>query len=133
LTVMVPPKLEVWSSLSVLTRDRAVAGQNSFVVAVCMLTLGSRERQDHKVPQISWGRKDYCCLTMTVTGAREAPWGPHSVREYAGSLRSRSRLAARCGRGGLVDEFCRVTERVGRWRSGPAALAAPSACRPGRL
>jgi len=75
---MVPPKLEVWSSLSVLTRDRAVAGQNSFVVAVCMLTLGSRERQDHEVPQISWGRKDYCCLTMTVTGAREAR-GVHTV------------------------------------------------------
>lgn len=76
---MVPPKLEVWSSLGVLTRDQAVARQSSFVVTVCMLTLGSRERQDHKVPQISWGRKEYCCLAVPVAGPREGHREVHTV------------------------------------------------------
>jgi hypothetical protein len=37
--------------------------------------------------------------------------GPHSVREYAASLRPRYQLASRCDRGRLLDEFCRVTGR----------------------
>jgi hypothetical protein len=37
--------------------------------------------------------------------------GPHSVREYAASLRPRYRLAARRDKSRLLDEFCRVTNR----------------------
>jgi transposase InsO family protein len=37
--------------------------------------------------------------------------GPHSVREYAASLRSRYRLASRPDKGRLLDEFCRATGR----------------------
>jgi transposase InsO family protein len=37
--------------------------------------------------------------------------GPHSVREYAASLRPRYRLAARRDKGRLLDEFCRITGR----------------------
>ena len=37
--------------------------------------------------------------------------GPHSVREYAASLRPRYQLASRCDKGRLLDEFCRVTGR----------------------
>ena len=35
--------------------------------------------------------------------------GPHSVREYAASLRGRYRLASRREKTRLLDEFCRVT------------------------
>jgi len=37
--------------------------------------------------------------------------GPHSVREYAASLRPRYRLASRRDKSRLLDEFCRVTTR----------------------
>jgi len=37
--------------------------------------------------------------------------GPHSVREYAASVRPHYRLASRQEKGRLLDEFCRVTER----------------------
>jgi len=37
--------------------------------------------------------------------------GPHSVREYAASLRPRYRLASRRDKSRLLDEFCRVTNR----------------------
>ena len=37
--------------------------------------------------------------------------GPHSVREYAASLRPRYRLASRCDKSRLLDEFCRITTR----------------------
>jgi len=37
--------------------------------------------------------------------------GPHSIREYAESLRPRYRLASRRDKGHLLDEFCRITER----------------------
>ena len=37
--------------------------------------------------------------------------GPHSVREYAESLRPRYHLASRRDKSRLVDEFCRVTDR----------------------
>jgi hypothetical protein len=37
--------------------------------------------------------------------------GPHSVREYAASLRPRYRLASRRDKGRFLDEFCRVTGR----------------------
>jgi transposase InsO family protein len=37
--------------------------------------------------------------------------GPFSVREYAASLRPRYRLASRCDKSRLLDEFCRVTKR----------------------
>lgn len=36
---------------------------------------------------------------------------PHSVREYAASLRPRYRLASRRDKGRLLDEFCRITAR----------------------
>ena len=36
--------------------------------------------------------------------------GPHSVREYAASLRPRYRLASRGDKSRLLDEFCRVTD-----------------------
>jgi len=37
--------------------------------------------------------------------------GPHSVREYAASLRPRYRLASRREKSRLLDEFCRLTNR----------------------
>lgn len=37
--------------------------------------------------------------------------GPLSVREYAASLRPRYRLASRRDKSGLLDEFCRITQR----------------------
>jgi len=37
--------------------------------------------------------------------------GPHSVREYAASLRSRYRVASRPDKSRLLDEFCRATGR----------------------
>lgn len=37
--------------------------------------------------------------------------GPHSVREYAASLRPRYHLASRRDKGRLLDEFCRITDR----------------------
>jgi hypothetical protein len=37
--------------------------------------------------------------------------GPHSVREYAESLRPRYHLASRRDKSRLLDEFCRVTDR----------------------
>jgi hypothetical protein len=37
--------------------------------------------------------------------------GPHSVREYAASLRPRYHLASRRDKGRLLDEFCRITTR----------------------
>jgi hypothetical protein len=37
--------------------------------------------------------------------------GPHSVREYAASVRPHYRLANRREKGRLLDEFCRITER----------------------
>ena len=37
--------------------------------------------------------------------------GPLSVREYAASLRPRYRLASRCEKSHLLDEFCRITQR----------------------
>ena len=37
--------------------------------------------------------------------------GPHSVHEYAASLRPRYRLASRREKSHLLDEFCHVTNR----------------------
>ncbi len=37
--------------------------------------------------------------------------GPHSVREYAASLRPRYRLASRRDKSRLLNEFCRLTDR----------------------
>ena len=37
--------------------------------------------------------------------------GPHSVHEYAASLRPRYRLASRREKSHLLDEFCRIANR----------------------
>ena len=67
-------------------------------------------RRSILIPSKLSDRAGRCCLNPPYPGPG-GDMGPHSVREYAASLRGRYRLASRREKTRLLDEFCRVTTR----------------------